>query len=500
MCNRVFVVSVGGRPHMTTTQTRTFDGVPTREIVDYINRTADLIQNLGDDYADARDELRAEYDVAVAELKSRSPSNESVDATEPSLAEVAPESDTDAGHYLTHVTEDTTEFSARHSRTTDTVVEGGEIVHVVEETYDEDAHGDSLAWRYGHSSDCLSCGAETESERATGEGQKVMDVACTECQFTAQYVSKKAEYGTPDDKRPVSFRAMIPHSEDEDAHSAWEAAAEDADNVSGTANIVRALVLDKMNAIGQIRDAAYNRDEKEIKTVECGACGDVVEEPGTRSHSHFGDVCGGCEGRETWSVDDAELPSDVEAKFDAHKSVTPSRLVNLLRDVLFYPSYIAVQNDDTDLSDAPNITTGKGGKRGVYGNGRPGTGMRRPNGALYNNSHWRTLLGDAVDTGLIERVDDSDTRSDEDAGAAWSVTEKGRDVFSEQAVCKTCGGKKTPYLRVSTSTTGQGYSRKSTRLTVTCGDCEELTSTPGALTLASSTGGHSHRELPGVDY
>jgi ribosomal protein S27E len=61
-------------------------------------------------------------------------------------------------------------------------------------------------------------------------------------------------------------------------------------------------------------------------------------------------------------------------------------------------------------------------------------------------------------------------------------------------------GKKTPYLRVSTSTTGQGYSRKSTRLTVTCGDCEELTSTPGALTLASSTGGHSHRELPGVDY
>ena len=55
---------------MTTTQTRTFDGVPTHEIVDYINRTADLIQNLGDDYADARDELRAEYDVAVAEVRS----------------------------------------------------------------------------------------------------------------------------------------------------------------------------------------------------------------------------------------------------------------------------------------------------------------------------------------------------------------------------------------------------------------------------------------------
>jgi len=78
----------------------------------------------------------------------------------------------------------------------------------------------------------------------------------------------------------------------------------------------------------------------------------------------------------------AALPGDVQDAL-TKKAFSPGSMRKILRDT-YYLGPIAI---------------GTGGWRGLYGDGQPGTGMRRPEGALYNfpRSWRRAALERALD-------------------------------------------------------------------------------------------------------
>jgi hypothetical protein len=466
-----------------------FESYTTEALAEFINDAAPVAANLDDDYASARDAIRAEVEAALAVFKRR---NEPVtDGGSVPVDEFVDDED----DYRAHVTdEDTDDYKIRHARNVRTRVVDGEVVHYVTESYDRDADVDSLSF-----SGRVSCAAHGRTGRTRGDDHTVRH-ACDECAFEVAVGYRRDEDETGAEA-PTFYRAVVPDAIlDEPDVDLWSHVDDDADedDVATIANMVRTLSLDRY--VGAIDDAAYvsaEYDDDHNKTEDayldirtCDRCGDDVEAPALRKHAHFGDVCRACEDATVWSVDDADLPDDVVERMGDHKTFSASNIVRYLKDVAFFGDFVASVNDDVDAFDG--IKTGKGGERGVYGGGRKGTGLRRPNGAAHGQAHFRTVLRDLVDTGLVDRTDGDDTDVD-DPNAHFVITDKGRDVLSELARCETCGDTLDVFVRHSTYKVGR-RTKRSRSLTIGCKACGDAdgTTAGGAMVLDSS--GETHYE------
>ncbi len=492
-----------------------FDGWTLRSLKTHIEDLAPLVAELDD--SELREEFRAEYEAAVSAFKDKSPycggdgdgdtpngTSASTDTAgdKPTVEELITDAVGDDDHSLRHVESDEMTFSGRHTRTLDTTVEEGHVVHKVIEDYADDAHGESLSWARGLPQSCPHCDAALATDEDSNGGNYIEAADCPDCPFTVERVSVDAPVQDSNYMKPVTFSAAYVHDFDDEPDVDWDDMksdlGEDTD-LCDIANIVRSLSLTR--ELNAARDKAYDSDEG-IQTVECGNCGGVVDAPAASTHAHFGEVCPDCEDVEVWSPDEADLPDDVRARMDTHKTFSPDRIVRMLRDVLYYANYRRTNlDDDEDADKIPDgITTGRGGKIDAHGMGRgvKGTGLRRPSGAFHNFAHWRTLLGDAKDTSLVERTDTSDV-DDKHKNARWTATDKGREVFDELARCRMCGGRKEPYKHIHTYQSRQ-YTNKDTRLTLACADCDELSHSLRGMTISSSAGSYSHKELDGVDY
>ena len=520
---------------------------PTRmnddQLVEYINSVAPVAAGLPDgEYGE--EVLTANAEAAIDEFRSRNgidgddeTSHLTGDDRDPSDAEVAfgetvddfedavaDAVATDGGrdpivdatpddHYLRDVDDHESEFKKRHTRAVRTRVDDdGRVIHTIFETVGDDVDDASIRWSRPYFGSCPACDADVDIDRTTGD-QYVEDFECSAgCGWSLRRAATGPTNPHTDDVdgRPLWSKKTVPHDFENDTDVDASDFVNDEYDITDASNLVRTLYLDvRQKALGTFADDAYVSAERDddgdvvepshISTFECGSCGDVRETPAKRTHAHFGDVCPACEDATVWSIDDADLPDDVEARMSEHKTFNPTKIRSLLRDVMYWSNYVAASNDDTDPEDVGPIQTGAGGKIGVVaGSGRPGTGLRRPKGFAHDFAHFRTVLRDAVDTGLITRADDADTDVD-DENAAWEATDKGRDVFDQIARCTTCGSRLVPARRVSSYTSGGGYSQKDASLTTTCPSCDKSSSRDtGALVLESSTGDTAYLPLPGV--
>ena len=436
-------------------------------------------------------------------------------------------------HYLRHVEPEEYDIKIRHAGSIRTEVVDDVVVHKVVESVDPDAHGDSVSFSKGSYTCPVHDREHAESDRTVDEDDEQIrvDYTCTgddgACPFEATAVMRRGEFDTPDYKRPEFIRLTIPHVFDDDTFDAdrFESLVDaadhgDEDDRTAVANMIRRLAVDDIKVI---YDSAYVKAEWEhdddgtptektadayIDSYECDRCGDEHDAGTERSHPHFGTVCPACEDATVWSPDDADLPDDVVDRMNDHKTFSVGNIVGLLRDVKHYPNYVArlsndsdggmfgVDEDDVDPDDVGPIHTGKQGRRSMgRGDWERGTGLRRSTDGVFNGmSNWRTLLSDAVDTGLITRADDADDVADEDTNARWVTTDKGDAVWSELARCKTCGGERKPYANKSHYQAGR-RSESSVSLVTKCPSCD-----------AKSFGGKGDSttsqavRLPGVTY
>lgn len=135
-------------------------------------------------------------------------------------------------------------------------------------------------------------------------------------------------------------------------------------------------------------------------------------------------------------ISEDELPDDVQAELSA--TFSPDVIYALLRDA-YYRGPVPV---------------GKGGERRVYGGGTPGTGLRRPDGPLYNYPEsWRnSVLGKATDLDLLVLVEDR----------GYAATERGLDLLLDLDRCPDCGRVNRPTLK------NQNSSRRLTVIKTEC--------------------------------
>lgn len=502
----------------------TFDGVepletstnyatsPSHRLHDELDRLTELVRcdRLDDE---VRATFRVEAEAVVEELRKRARADMggedvATDGGEPVSDDDTPTLD-DHETAMLELEDDESTTKCVHTAATRTVVEDGDVVHKV--TVDAEPANGATGF-YGFS-ECPACEADVDrvddctAEYMSGDVRKRV-YACTadECAFeatlaTADSTLKSEGYGRDD---AVYALATVPAVDPADVFDDGVDAITDDDGETMW-GLYRTLMT------GKVRSKLYDDDvvdanpddeddySKTLAAVECGVCGDEVRESTAETHAHFGDVCAEHADETVFDREGVELRGDVEDALERHKSVSRDALVKLLRDVLYYPNFVATKRDDG--KEPSGVKTGRGGKRDAHGLGRgkPGTGLRRPSGAFHNRTHWRTLLGDAVETGLIERVDDADELDDENENAVWSATEKGRDVFEALARCETCGESLKPYKRVSTYTVGR-RTKKDTTLTLACAECDEMSHSPSGMTIRDSSGSFSLQTLDGVEY
>jgi hypothetical protein len=142
------------------------------------------------------------------------------------------------------------------------------------------------------------------------------------------------------------------------------------------------------------------------------------------------------------------LPDDIRSEL-TKAAFSPGTLRKVLRDT-YYMGPIGV---------------GRGGWRGAYGDGQPGTEMRRPGGALYNFPRsWRyAALQRALNAGLITHV----------GGGRFAATERGVAVLRLIDECPDCGRQRVPGIR-STYYVGNPNSEghiENHRLITYCPEC-----------------------------
>ena len=413
-------------------------------------------------------------------------------------------------HYLRHVSDEDSTFSGRHQRhVTTRVTDEGFIVHNIIESADSEAAPESLTWRLTvPAGPCKFCDSDLETDQTTTDDRRVYTSTCPTCPFSVRMAEVSAEYGSRWDKTPQFYRATIPHNFSNDPDVDWadiRANKKASAEVSDLANLMRSLYLEKY--LGRIRDKAYDSDTKDISTVECGACGTTVEEPASKTHPYYGTVCPDCEGMTVWNIEDADLPTDVRAKMNEHASFSRADVRRLLFAVRYNAEYKRTRArkadaDPEDIETIPaGIKTGKGGEIDAQGLGRgtPGTGLRRPGEVFHNNPHWRTLLGDAVETGLIEQSNPSVDA--EEQNARWTLTDKGADVLAALNKCESCGEPLKPYLRMSIYKNNPGSkAMRSARLTSACPTCDVSSNQSGAALTLSASSQSKLLTLDGIDY
>lgn len=156
----------------------------------------------------------------------------------------------------------------------------------------------------------------------------------------------------------------------------------------------------------------------------------------------------------TERMDADELPEDVQDEFLNGKTRSADVLYALLRDA-YYRGPVSV---------------GKGGERRVYGGGSPGTGLRRPDGPLYNMPEsWRKgILSRAVDLDLLVQTDDADEL---DAGT-FATTPRGRDLLLDADRCSDCGRVRTPRVSTETVELSRYSHTKNYHFITACPECE----------------------------
>lgn len=142
-------------------------------------------------------------------------------------------------------------------------------------------------------------------------------------------------------------------------------------------------------------------------------------------------------------ISEDELPDDVTDEISA--TFSPDVIYALVRDA-YYRGPVSV---------------GQGGERRVYGGGKPGSGLRRPDGPLYDYPEsWRTsVLRKATDLDLLVQVGDEDDDLDE---ATFAATARGLDLFLSADVCEDCGRVQRPTEKHKNS------SRKLTKIRTEC--------------------------------
>jgi len=142
------------------------------------------------------------------------------------------------------------------------------------------------------------------------------------------------------------------------------------------------------------------------------------------------------------------LPKDVRERL-TKRAFSGGALRKLLRDT-YYMGPIGI---------------GRGGWIGAFGNGQPGTELRRPGGALYEFPRsWRyAALERALNSALITHV----------GGGRFVATERGLAVLKRIDVCPDCGKQREPGVR-STYYVGNPNKEghvESHRLVTYCPDC-----------------------------
>lgn len=171
-------------------------------------------------------------------------------------------------------------------------------------------------------------------------------------------------------------------------------------------------------------------------------------------------------------LDESDIPGDVAALMS--KTFDRRRLIRLLRDTHFFGP----------------IHVGSGGWRGaIAGAGQPGTGLRRPSGALHSCPRsWRfSILKKALMTGLVGELGES---------GRFATTERGAALLDHLARCPVCGSSMEPVIRkdVHVGNPNTEGSVTNTSLTLRCPDEEshETDEEPEGLVFDISPGGTSH--------
>ena len=140
-----------------------------------------------------------------------------------------------------------------------------------------------------------------------------------------------------------------------------------------------------------------------------------------------------------------ELPDDVEDELSA--TFSPDVIYALLRDAYYRgPRRVGV-----------------GGEQNVYGNGKVGEGLRRPDGPLYDYPEsWRnSVLRKAVVLDLVQ-VLPTDAETLDASENRYVVTDRGLDLLLDADRCEECGRVNRPTLK------NAGSSRKLTTLSTEC--------------------------------
>lgn len=450
------------------------DGMSTDALADYINRTAPVAAKLSDDDP-AADVIRANVRVAVDAFRSR------YDTDKTTVADGGSEVADIVDDWGAYVDDTDMEFKIRHSRTVSTEVRGDAVVHTVVEDYADDAPVAALS--FCGRARCPVDDHSTQTTSSDDDGVVRHNCRHDDCPFEATVGYRRRDDSTT--TAPAFFRAVVPHDA---VDTSADFDPDEYDNETDHATLLRALALEDFT--GCVNDASYVSAEWDgnpvadddaektadayIDTVDCSRCDDTTEPVNTSEHAHFGTVCSDCADASVWSPEDADLPDDVEARMSEHKTFDTRRIVRYLVDAAYHGDFVAAVSDDDVDADATLVKTGKGGKVGtVPGAGRAGTGFRRPNGPAHNEPHFRTTLRDLVDTGLLTRVDEADTDVD-DPNATWEITDKGVDVLSSLARCRTCGGSLSVSVRSTTYTSGR-RSEQSTSLVTDCEACRAST-------------------------
>lgn len=162
-----------------------------------------------------------------------------------------------------------------------------------------------------------------------------------------------------------------------------------------------------------------------------------------------------------------ERAVDTSAATDAEtiREGLPADVRERLTDAAFAPG--AVRELLRDCYYMGPISVGSGGWHGAYGNGQPGTGLRRPNGALYNFPRsWRaSALRRALETGLVTHAGDG----------RFVTTERGAAVLRRVDRCPEHAIQREPAVQTTRyvgNPNTEGH-LESHALVTRCPECED---------------------------